>query len=176
MENRRALEFLILAMIIGLGGPIFAVLGARNGERMALLLYPKAEASKAAVAVDYEAIVLGGAGDAEKGQGLFQTNCVACHGSMADGKGPAAAALAPPPRDFLDAKARWTRSREPQDIYHTLSEGSPGTAMPGFANMLSVQDRWAIVHYLGTLPGVKGQFKAIDEAVAGAWRPEGAAR
>jgi mono/diheme cytochrome c family protein len=163
-------------MIIGLGGPIFAILGARNGERLAMVLYPKAESPKAVVAVDYKTMVLGGPGDAEKGQGLFQTNCVACHGSMADGKGPAAGSLTPAPRNFQDEKAHWTRSREPLDIYHTLSEGSPGTAMPGFAAMLSVSDRWAIVHYLGTLPGVKGRFKPMDEAMAGSWRPEGGKR
>jgi hypothetical protein len=44
--------------------------------------------------------------------------------------------------------------------------------MVGFSNNLSVQDRWALVHYLGTLPGVSGQFKPVDEALAAAWKPE----
>ena len=102
----------------------------------------------------------------EEGKELFQKNCTACHGEQADGKGPAATALTPPPRDFMNPDAKWTRSREPQDVFKTISEGSPGTAMPSFSASLAVKERWALTHYLGTLPGMKGQFKPVDEATA----------
>lgn len=171
MENRRTLEFLVIAGILGIGAPCAVLLGHRNGEATAAIAYPKAQAA-ASIAIDYKATVMGSDADVEHGRQLFQANCVACHGPNADGKGAAAAALTPHPRDFTDANARWTRSREPMDIYKTLAEGSPGTAMVGFANNLSVQDRWALVHYLGTLPGVAGKFKPIDDALAGAWKPE----
>lgn len=173
MDNRRTLEFFILAMILGLAGPIFVLLGVRNGERLAAIAYPHSGTPMAAP-LDYRLLVMGAPGDEEKGRALFEANCSACHGPAADGKGPAAASLTPPPRNFLDPEAHWTRSREPQDIYRTLSEGSPGTAMVSFANALSVQDRWAIVHYLGTLEGLRGRFQPMDEAMAGAWRPDGA--
>src|SRR4051812_6423321 len=171
MDNRKTLELLIMAGILGLGVPICVLLGVQSGERMATVIYPKTEASPA-MPVDFKSAVMGSPEDEEKGRALFQANCIACHGPMADGKGPAAASLTPPPRNFQDAKARWTRSREPMDVYRTLTEGSPGTAMVGFGFSLSVQDRWAIVHYLGTLDGVRGQYLPTDEAVAGAWRPE----
>src|SRR3954468_21518828 len=163
MQNRRVAEFFILAMICGLGVPVATLFGVMDGERLAAEAYPNglpASARAAAPAdVDYKAIVMGMPGDEEKGKALFQQNCVACHGPLADGKGAAAAALVPPPRNFTDPKAQWSHGRQPKDIYHTVSTGSPGTAMMGFAAMLSVQDRWAIVHYLGTLGGVKGQFQ-----------------
>jgi high-affinity iron transporter len=102
----------------------------------------------------------------EKGKSLFQTNCVACHGVNADGKGPAAVALTPPPRNFTDPKAHWTRSRDPLDIFKTLAEGSPGTGMVSFAASLSESERWSLVHYIGSLPGVTGQFTPINGALA----------
>ncbi|MDB5104905.1 MAG: High-affinity iron permease [Fibrobacteres bacterium] len=171
MDNRRTMEFFLIAGFLGLAGPICALLGVRDGEHLASVAYPKS-GTPAGMAIDFKSVVMGSPGDEEKGRTLFQANCVACHGPMADGKGPAAASLTPPPRNFQDAKARWTRGREPQDIYRTLSEGSPGTAMIGFAASLTVQDRWAIVHYLGTLDGVRGLYHPVDEAMASAWRPE----
>jgi mono/diheme cytochrome c family protein len=173
MDNRRTLEFFIIAMFLGIGAPIFVLLGVRNGERVAAVAFPHSDKA-AAPSLDFRLIVMGSPGDEEKGRALFQANCVACHGPLADGKGAAAASLTPPPRNFLDTKAHWTRSREPKDIYRTLTEGSPGTGMMSFANSLSVQDRWAIVHYLGTLDGIRGQYQAVDEAMAAAWRPEAA--
>lgn len=171
MDNRRTFEYFIIGGILALGAPCAILLGHQSGEATAAIAYPKAEAPTV-IAIDYKPMVLGSDADVEKGRQIFQANCAACHGANADGKGAAAAALTPHPRDFTDPKARWTRSREPLDIYKTLAEGSPGTAMVGFANNLSVQDRWALVHYLGTLPGVSGQFKPVDEALASAWKPE----
>jgi mono/diheme cytochrome c family protein len=171
MQNKLTFEFLVIGGILGIGAPCAVLLGHSSGEATAAIAYPKTQAPTT-IAVDYKATVMGSDADAERGKQIFQANCVACHGANADGKGAAASALTPHPRDFTDPKAHWTRTREPMDIYKTLAEGSPGTAMVGFANNLSVQDRWALVHYLGTLPGVAGQYKPIDEALAGAWKPE----
>jgi hypothetical protein len=38
--NRRTLEFLILAGILGLGTPIAVLMGAQKGERTAIVIYP----------------------------------------------------------------------------------------------------------------------------------------
>ena len=43
------------------------------------------------------------AGQHEAGKKIFETNCVACHGSEGKGDGAAAAALTPKPRNFTDA-------------------------------------------------------------------------
>lgn len=171
MENRRITEYFFMAMAIGLGVPVFAILGAQEGERDAALAYPPAVEAQAPVQVDYAALVLVSESGIEKGRELFQRNCTACHGTHGDGKGPGAAGLTPAPRDFLDPKAKWTRGRSPLNIYQTLSEGNPGTAMPPFAAALPVADRWALVHYLGTLPGVKDQFEPMDAVAASQWKP-----
>lgn len=172
LKNRRTIEIFMLAGFLGIGAPCALLMGTLHGERAAALAWPK-EAVQQTFAADYKSMVMGSPGDADRGKDLFMANCLACHGALADGKGPAAPALTPAPRDFLDPKARWTIGREPLEIYRTLSEGSPGTAMVAFSASLSVADRWALVHYLGTLPGVQGQFKPVDEALAAGWRPEG---
>lgn len=172
MHNRRTLEYFLVAMAIGLGVPVFALLGAGEGARQAALAYPREEvAPEAPAPMGYKHVVLPSLASEEKGKELFQRHCMACHGTAADGQGAAASALTPAPRNFLDPKAKWTRGRQPLHIYGTLTEGNPGTAMPGFSASLSVEDRWAIVHYLGTLPGVKDQFQPMDEIAAAAWRP-----
>lgn len=172
MDNRRIVEYFLVAMAIGLGVPVFALLGAEQGESDAAIAYPRAAPEAAAPAEkSYAKLLLASPEGAEKGRDLFARNCVACHGANADGKGAGAAGLTPPPRDFLDPKAKWTRSRQPMDIYRTLSEGNPGTAMPPFGFSLPVEDRWALVHYLGTLPGVKDQFQPVDTLAAASWKP-----
>ena len=88
-----------------------------------------------------EQIVLGGK--------VFKTNCIACHGENGDGKGPAAVAIKDPkPRDFT--KGEFKFGSEPKEIYKTISEGSPGTAMPGWGS-LSPQERWALVYYVRSI-------------------------
>lgn len=171
MENRRIFEYLIVAALIGIGVPVFAVLGAQEGERVAAIAYPREAAEEAPKPRDFKDVVLASQGGIDRGRELFARNCVACHGTAGDGKGAGAAGLTPPPRDFLDPKARWTRGRGPLDLYATLTEGNPGTAMPGFSASLSVADRWALVHYIGSLPGAKDGHQPLDEAAAAAWRP-----
>src|SRR4051812_36631836 len=87
MGNRRTLEFLIVAGLIGLGMPIAILMGVRSGEKTAETVYPKT-AAVGLPSVDYKSIVMGSPGDEERGHTVFQTNCVACHGPAADGKGP----------------------------------------------------------------------------------------
>ncbi len=154
IKNQRTAEYLILALIIGIGTPVCVLWGNLDGQRLADKAYGVKAESKVAVKSNADMLVATPENIA-KGQTLFQTNCTACHGEHADGKGPAAVALVPPPRDFTDANAKWTRSRTPEDIFKTVSEGSPGTAMPPFSASLSEEERWSLAHYIGTLPGVK---------------------
>lgn len=171
MDHRRTTEYFIMAMAIGLGVPVFAILGAQEGERDAALAYPPAVEQQAPAPADYSGMLLASASGVEKGREIFQRNCTACHGTHGDGKGPGAAGLTPAPRDFLDPKSKWTRGRAPLEIYQTLTEGNPGTAMPPFGAALPVADRWALVHYLGTLPGVKDQYQPLDAVAASKWKP-----
>lgn len=82
-----------------------------------------------------------------KGEGLFKQQCALCHGPAGQGDG---AASKPPPRDFTQAEG-WTFGRTPLRMFQTLSEGSPNTSMAAYRDILSVEERWAVIHYVRTL-------------------------
>lgn len=96
-----------------------------------------------------------------KGKTLFAGQCVACHGAEGKGDGPAAAALVPKPRNFTAAEG-WKNGRKASDIYKTLKEGIPGSAMSSFATLPS-DDRWALSHYVVSLePSKPGEVTPED--------------
>jgi len=86
-----------------------------------------------------------------EGRTLFQAHCIACHGKMGEGNGPAADGMVPPP-----ANLRWVMSRPMAwDGYlmWSISEGGAalGSSMPAYKDTLGESDRWRIIHYLRTL-------------------------
>lgn len=87
-----------------------------------------------------------------RGKTLYETNCISCHGEKGDGKGPAAVALTPKPRNFLEEEFKY--GDDVQSIFKTLEKGSPGTAMPSFAQ-LSSDDRKALAAYVGSFRETK---------------------
>jgi mono/diheme cytochrome c family protein len=95
-------------------------------------------------------LALGGsasAADATKGQAVYTANCMACHGTNADGKGPAAAALKPSPTDFTSATF-WTNMTSAQ-LKSSIRTGKPGTPMMAFGK-LSETDLDNLVAFLET--------------------------
>ncbi len=82
-----------------------------------------------------------------KGKQIFQVQCVSCHGAEGYGDGPAAAALNPKPRNYHTGQ--WRFGGSPTRIFHTLTVGSPGTGMAAYNN-LSIEDRYALAHYVRT--------------------------
>ena len=97
---------------------------------------------------------------AEKGRTLFAAACASCHGSAADGRGPAAAAL----KDAWEQPARPSDLRQPhlrcgdrpEDIYRVLATGLNGTPMISFDETLTPDQRWDIIAWIFTqkLPDV----------------------
>lgn len=90
-----------------------------------------------------------------KEETLYRKHCRVCHGPEGKGDGPAADFLFPKPRNFTTGsfKVRSTPSGSPptdQDLLNTITNGMPGSAMPGFAH-LSEGDRRSLVAF------VKGQ-------------------
>jgi len=90
------------------------------------------------------------------GPAVYQTWCAMCHGETGLGDGPLGGDLVPRPRDFTEAlyQIRTTPSGElptDTDLRRVIDEGIPGTAMPGWKNKLSVNERDALVAYLKTL-------------------------
>lgn len=86
---------------------------------------------------------------AARGATLYRADCAACHGSSGEGDGPAAAGIEPPPAD-LAAPSRAAAGTPARD-FQVVSLGVPGTRMKGWADQLSVQQRWDVVAYIQTL-------------------------
>jgi mono/diheme cytochrome c family protein len=79
-----------------------------------------------------------------RGQPLFATNCVQCHGDMGGGDGPLAASLPAPPANF-----RVHVPYHPDGVLFTwISNGIRGTGMPAFRTTLSEEQRWDLVNFL----------------------------
>ncbi|MGH7718183.1 MAG: c-type cytochrome, partial [Gemmatimonadaceae bacterium] len=89
------------------------------------------------------------------GKPVYDKWCAGCHGDTGAGDGEAAAYMLPRPRDFTKGvyQIRTTASGEiptDADIQHVVSEGMPGTAMPGWSTTLSERQRTDVVGYLKT--------------------------
>jgi caa(3)-type oxidase subunit IV len=99
------------------------------------------------------------------GKDVFAAQCATCHGAEGKGDGAAAGALNPKPRNFHSAD-NWKNGRKPTQIFKTLKEGIPGGAMGSFST-LSVDDRWALVHYVTSLGPDQLKDDANDYKLAG---------
>lgn len=88
------------------------------------------------------------AGDAERGQEIYEARCSFCHGIDGKGNGPAGAALQPQPTNFTDP-AYWQRTR-PDMIRLMIVNGKPGTAMVPFGQTLKGNEIEDVAAYLQT--------------------------
>ena len=83
------------------------------------------------------------------GAALFPQHCAMCHGTEGRGDGPAAKGLPEPPAD-LTAGHLWMHSDG--ELFWWLSHGidgpEGGLVMPGFAGVLSDDDRWHLIDYI----------------------------
>src|ERR1035437_5973982 len=80
------------------------------------------------------------------GKAIYQKDCLACHGNMGQGNGPAAIALARPPAD-LSMPMMWEHSDGA--LFWKITEGR--RPMPSFEKLLTDDERWRVVNYLRTL-------------------------
>ncbi len=91
--------------------------------------------------------------------------CAGCHGVDGTGNGPGAEYMLPRPRDFTLAlyQIRTTASGAlptDEDILAIINLGMPGTTMPAWDNLLSNDEKEALVQYLKTF----SRFFSADEA------------
>ena len=89
--------------------------------------------------------------DPGEGHQLFVTNCSSCHGITGGGDGGIAHTLstAPPAIGARQLTPELTSTL----AYNVVSVGVRGTAMPGFSNTLTPQQRWNIINYIYSLRG-----------------------
>jgi len=90
------------------------------------------------------------------GKVVYDRWCAGCHGTDGRGEGPGALTMLPRPRDFTRAlyQVRTTGSGElptDDDIMHVINVGMPGTAMPGWEDLLGSQERENLVTYLKSM-------------------------
>jgi mono/diheme cytochrome c family protein len=96
---------------------------------------------------------------------LYRERCATCHGAEGRGDGPAAGLLSPRPRDFTRGryKFRSTPTGTPpsvEDIARTIRLGSPGTSMPGYADLLGPEQIGRLArHVLAFAPEPAGSAR-----------------
>lgn len=84
-----------------------------------------------------------------KGTGLYQANCLPCHGESGKGDGPVGLTLRPPPADLVQHAVPGVHTDG--QLFEWISHGYPGSVMPGFEGRLTDEERWHIVNFLRTL-------------------------
>jgi DMSO reductase family type II enzyme heme b subunit len=102
-------------------------------------------------------------GDEERGEAIYAKRCLQCHGEDGDGLGSAAERLNPPPRDFTLGLYKFKTSAfdddlpNDEDLLRMIRNGMPGTAMPGWADILSEQDMADALAYIKLFAELEGE-------------------
>jgi len=81
----------------------------------------------------------------ERGQKIFNTYCIVCHGPKGDGAGFVVPPFVRPPSLFSDKVDGWSDGR----IFHVITRGQ--NQMPSYASQIAVEDRWAAILYVRAL-------------------------
>jgi len=99
-----------------------------------------------------------------RGAVVYRERCSACHGESGRGDGPKAKSLkGPPPANLTDPAVMGNKSL--LDIFGRIAVGTPGTAMPEFAEDVSAEDRWAVASYVAAMQYGGSATAAIFAAV-----------
>ncbi|MGH6842282.1 MAG: c-type cytochrome, partial [Methylocella sp.] len=93
----------------------------------------------------------------------YEQNCASCHGVSGHGDGPLAASM-PVTQKPADLSAPHTALHTPGDLYWWITHGMAGTPMPGFAGVLTNDDRWDIINFLGAF-AVGYQARVIETKI-----------
>lgn len=80
-----------------------------------------------------------------RGQKVYMTFCVVCHGEKGDGQGYMVPKFPQPPQLFSDKVTNWPDGR----IFHVITRGQ--NLMPSYASQILPEDRWAVIHYVRVL-------------------------
>lgn len=80
-----------------------------------------------------------------RGQRVYMTYCVVCHGPKGDGQGYIVPRFPQPPSLLTPRVAGFPDGR----IFHLVTMG--GALMPSYASQILPEDRWAAIHYVRVL-------------------------
>jgi mono/diheme cytochrome c family protein len=81
----------------------------------------------------------------KRGQAMYNTYCIACHGKQGEGDGSVVGPYPRPPSLQSEKVSKWPDGR----IYHNIMVGQ--NLMPSYASQLATADRWAVIHYIRVL-------------------------
>ncbi|HET8571824.1 MAG TPA: copper resistance protein CopC [Candidatus Limnocylindria bacterium] len=119
----------VVTLVAGLGVGSRAVVEAANQP-------PAAATASNPIAANLDSAL--------RGRDVYMANCASCHGSDGDGNGPTAVGMLPAPGPLGSA----VRGSSDGQLSYVITNGVSGTRMPGFATILSENDRWDLVNYL----------------------------
>jgi high-affinity iron transporter len=86
--------------------------------------------------------------DPAEGKAIYERLCDACHGAQGKGDGPAGQMMRPPAADLTSSKVKDKRDAE---LFQTIQNGRPPTAMTAFKGSLSVEQIHDVVAYIRSL-------------------------
>jgi high-affinity iron transporter len=98
--------------------------------------------------------------DVAAGARLYAQHCASCHGTGGMGDGPAGKGMAPPPPALGSAEVM--ADVQPALMYRIVSIGIAGTPMAGWSERLSVDERWSLVAFLGSLRAPAGGMTVAE--------------
>lgn len=80
-----------------------------------------------------------------RGEAIYRSVCLSCHGAGLRGDGPAGVGMQPPPADFGDPH---TMVHSEADLIYWVRNGKQGTGMPAFGDTLSDQEMLDVLSYI----------------------------
>lgn len=88
----------------------------------------------------------GNAKAVQRGEKVFTSLCWVCHGMEGRGDGPTAASLQVKPAQLIAASVR---DQSNGALYWKITHGRG--EMPSYEEVISREERWAVVHYIRSL-------------------------
>lgn len=82
----------------------------------------------------------------QRGEKVFNSLCWVCHGMEGRGDGPSSASMEVKPASLVSASVK---EQSNGALYWKIGHGRG--AMPSYEEVLSREERWAVVHYIRSL-------------------------
>jgi mono/diheme cytochrome c family protein len=83
-----------------------------------------------------------------RGKAVYFTFCAQCHGVNYDGNGTVGQSFMPLPTDF---RTPAVQSKPMGELFKSVSYGIPGGRQPPLETTITIDDRWSVVAFIGSL-------------------------